>query len=172
MMGIRSIAAATCVVVLATVWPARAGVVLLTASLDGGQEVPPNGSLATGVGELAFDPKTDTFNFSVFVEGITLDDLTAAHIHAAPVGVSGPVIFDLVASEFFENEAGIGRVFKGATFPAAFEDALLSEGTYINIHTVAFPAGEIRGQLVPEPGTLALLAVGALAARRRWRARP
>jgi hypothetical protein len=41
---------------------------------------------------------------------------------------------------------------------------------YLNIHTRAFPGGEIRGffNQVPEPGTLALLALGAacLFARR------
>jgi hypothetical protein len=49
--------------------------------------------------------------------------------------------------------------------------------TYINIHTVAYPMGEIRGQLiaVPEPNTAAMIATsmgvfglyGLWAARRR-----
>lgn len=44
----------------------------------------------------------------------------------------------------------------------------MAEGkAYFNIHTTAFPAGEIRGflvpQSVPEPGTALLLALGAAA---------
>jgi len=34
--------------------------------------------------------------------------------------------------------------------------------SYINFHTTQFPNGEIRGQIVPEPGILALLGIGAL----------
>jgi hypothetical protein len=36
--------------------------------------------------------------------------------------------------------------------------------SYLNIHTTAFPGGEIRGflTLVPEPGTFALLGLGAI----------
>ncbi len=40
---------------------------------------------------------------------------------------------------------------------------LLAGNTYLNIHTTAFPGGEIRGQLrVPEPASLLLLASGLL----------
>jgi hypothetical protein len=49
------------------------------------------------------------------------------------------------------------------------ESDLLAGLWYINIHTTTFPGGEIRGQVVPEPGSLLLLAagLGALAALRR-----
>jgi hypothetical protein len=42
---------------------------------------------------------------------------------------------------------------------AALVAGLLSGETYLNIHTTAFPGGEIRGFLapVPEPASIALL---------------
>ena len=42
---------------------------------------------------------------------------------------------------------------------AALIAGILNGTTYLNIHTVNFPGGEIRGQLeaVPEPATLLLL---------------
>jgi hypothetical protein len=35
----------------------------------------------------------------------------------------------------------------GSFMPPEHYNAFLSGGTYVNIHTVTFPAGEIRGQL-------------------------
>jgi hypothetical protein len=49
---------------------------------------------------------------------------------------------------------------QGTTLAAQL-DNLLNGRAYINFHTVQFPSGEIRGQLVriPEPATLALIAL-------------
>jgi hypothetical protein len=65
--------------------------------------------------------------------------LTAAHIHAAPVGEPGDVIIPL------DHET-----LKGTVDVTPEQVALLaSGGTYINLHTEANPTGEIRGQIKP-----------------------
>ena len=71
--------------------------------------------------------------------------------------------------EIFLKVAEVGGIAQAAD--------LLAGLWYINIHTAAFPGGEIRGQVrqvtstVPEPGTLALFGIGlfgiGLAKRRR-----
>ena len=75
-------------------------------------------------------------------------DVTGFHIHQAVVGVNGPIIVDFTGVAPLVP-AGTGFTFTapGLTLPAGSEAAFLGGGTYVNIHTAAFPGGAIRGQL-------------------------
>ena len=60
----------------------------------------------------------------------------------------------------------------GGTTATAFNDllaAMTAGKAYLNIHTSAFPGGEIRGFLVPAPGAAAMLGLSGLVALRRRR---
>jgi uncharacterized protein (TIGR03382 family) len=46
---------------------------------------------------------------------------------------------------------------------------LLAGNVYVNIHSQAFPGGEIRGNLIPTPGAVALVGLAGLAMGRRRR---
>ncbi|MGI8565564.1 MAG: CHRD domain-containing protein [Pyrinomonadaceae bacterium] len=84
--------------------------------------------------------------------------------------------FDLLATSTY-NSAFItqqgGGTVAGAR--AVLLNGLQNGQTYFNIHTNAFPGGEIRGQLqpVPEPATMILLGTGlaAIAGRKLRRRR-
>ncbi|MGI8924265.1 MAG: CHRD domain-containing protein [Fimbriimonadales bacterium] len=137
-------------------------------SMDGGQEVPPNGSPGIGLITGNYDDVTNMLLIVVVAQGLT-SPVTAAHIHNAPMGVIGPVMFPL------SGDTG-GTTYSSNdtfTFDDLQEIEFLAGRVYANIHTVEIPSGEIRGQInpeqVPEPATVVgmLAGIGLLAARRR-----
>lgn len=115
----------------------------------------------------------------------SFDNLSAAHIHAPALpGSNGPVRWGFFGSPDNDNNpdnllvtpfsSGVGGTISsiwdlnegnaGTNLTAQLPN-ILAELAYINFHTVQFPAGEIRGQIllaVPEPSTLALLLFVAL----------
>lgn len=151
---------------------ASADLIAFNFGMSGAQEVPANNSPAFGAGQLLYDTTTQTFDLDVHVFGIALADVTASHLHTAPVGVPGPVAVGLTPTQGAWLADGLGiRLQLNNISIGAFENDLFSGNIYINLHTVTFPGGEIRGQLpaVPAPGTLALAGAGLLAATRRRR---
>ena len=67
-----------------------------------------------------------------------------------PVGVNGPIIVDFTGRRPRWSPSGTGFTFTATGLDAAEpsnEAAFLGGGTYVNIHTAAFPGGAIRGQL-------------------------
>jgi len=82
------------------------------------------------------------------------------------------VIYDL-ASSHTPSGTRAGRITGSRVLTDTHETWLLQNRLYINIHSINFPGGEIRGQLVlvPEPATVLLVLCGAagLLVRRRTR---
>ena len=114
------------------------------------------------------------------------DNLVAAHIHASATvtpTTNAPVVWGFFGSPFNDNNpndfvfspfaTGVGGTFSGkwdlpegnGTTLTAQLPNILSGHSYINFHTTQFGGGEIRGAIlvVPEPSSLALLGIAALA---------
>ena len=132
------------------------GAITYAAELRPGNEVPPANSTAFGSAFVTFDPVNSTMAFEMRASGIV--NATMAHIHRGAAGANGPVIIN-----FATNEAQIagGRASGSGPISSLQSGNLLASdltalanpttaaGYYVNVHSSAFPGGEIRGQLVP-----------------------
>ncbi len=112
------------------------------ATLSGTDETPPVVTTARGTGVLALNPATGQISGFVRTVGITA---TAAHIHQAAAGSAGPVIVPLAETA---PASGIWSVAAGTILTPAQIAAFNANELYFNIHSAAFPAGEIRGQIL------------------------
>ena len=110
--------------------------------LSGGQEVPPNASTGTATATVVLNNSQTQFTYSVTFSGL-VGYLTASHIHKAPIGLNGGVIFGF-APPIGSQSGNYGGVVNPT--PAQVAD-LLAGLYYVNIHSDVWPGGELRGQL-------------------------
>ena len=173
--------------------PAVAQQSIFTAELLGSNERPdPNNSPGTGTATVTVDLDQSTMRVQETFSGL-LAPTTVSHIHCCagpdgsappattvpsfpgfPVGVTAGTYdqtFNMLDASSY-NPAFISA--NGGTAASAFDafvDGLNNGTAYANIHTEMFQAGEIRGTLVPEPETYAMLLAGlamvSMMSRRR-----
>ncbi len=126
-----------------------------SATLSGGEEVPPVDTTASGIASFTLIGG-ESIKYAVNVTG--MDKITAAHIHNAPKGENGEVVVTL-----FKADTPTGQIsgsltngsitdsnLEGQMQGAPFRDLIkdVEQGkTYVNVHTEKNPNGEIRGQI-------------------------
>jgi hypothetical protein len=120
--------------------PGMATPAVLHAQLTGAQEAPGPGD-PDGFGSAtvwAIPPNMDCYTLTA--QGIA--PANAAHIHAAPPGVAGPVVLPLQPPTW-------GASWGCTRAAPALVSALAANPWYyyVNVHNAPYPEGAIRGQL-------------------------
>jgi hypothetical protein len=127
--------------VVLTAGVATADISTFTANLSGANEVPPNASTATGVAILTVDSEGGLTGLPLQIGFSGLSSAqTGAHVHLGGAGVNGGVIHPLPLGSPLNTTMDLADLFEIASLGAG--------DLYVNIHSVNFPGGEIRGQLI------------------------
>ena len=112
--------------------------IVFKATMNGAQEAPATPSTRTGTATLVYDSIAKVYTLTVTHNVPTP---TNGHVHKGAIGVSGPVIFPFASFTSPIN-------YTSPKLDATQEADLKANLYYVNIHTTAYPAGEIRGQLI------------------------
>ena len=162
---------AFCTVLLLTLTSGRVSAqgmeTVLSATLSTTQEIPlvetPSGAGGSATVTVSADAAQITYTLDL--TGPFSAAPTAAHIHLAPPGETGPVVFFLCATMPPQgvttqacpdvNGGSVSGTLTAADLQAGAMTlaeavaALLAGNTYINVHTSLNPSGELRGQVGP-----------------------
>jgi CHRD domain len=135
--------------------PASGASSVYQTPLDGDEEVPANDSRGRGHAIFTVSGDGESIDYKLLVWNI--EDVIAAHIHLAPEGVNGPVVvllFSGAPDGFTTGVLAEGTItqedLSGPLAGMGLDDliaAMDAGDTYVNVHTTAFPGGEIRGQI-------------------------
>jgi hypothetical protein len=121
-----------------------------TAALTGAAERPtPVTTTATGTFTATLNPTTKTFSYTLTQTGLT--GVTAAHIHGPgtvdqAVGVIVPLTTPTTSP--VTGTFGAAQITAATVSIDSLITLMRTGRAYVNVHTTAFPGGNIRGQLV------------------------
>lgn len=130
------------------------------ATLSGKNQNPPIDTPAHGACTFTLSASGKSLSYRLYVADI--DGVSMAHIHIAPEGQEGPVAVWLYPSHppAVVKKGKFTGVLATGTITAAKLEGPLKDKTiadlvneiksgdaYVNVHTTAHPAGEIRGQI-------------------------
>jgi len=134
-----SLTALACTAVLAFATPSMAANVNLKADLKGASEVPPADTKGSGSVTATFDTASKKLTWKGTVSGLS-GPATAAHFHAGEAGKNGGVAVPIAGADKGSFEGS-------ATLTDEQAADLMAGKWYVNVHTAANKAGEVRGQM-------------------------
>ena len=160
MRRFRLTMAATVIMLAGLVGVADAAPRTMTTHLQGAQEVPAAATNAQGQLTMKVAPDGESVDYRLIVANI--DDVFMAHLHMAPAGQNGGVVVWLYpdgpppqpipgpTNGILATGTITADDLVGAMAGMQISDLLAAADAgmlYANVHTTAFPGGEVRGQL-------------------------
>ena len=127
--------------------------------LIGLSQVPPVASIGRGLASYLVARDSGTVYYSLEVLDVS-SPITMAHIHLGQAGQNGDVVANLCGAGSTPACASSGVIVTGTITTSSLVGplaghslgdlivAMTSGGTYTNVHTMNFPNGEIRGQVL------------------------
>lgn len=127
------------------IFSASARAEIFFAYLEGRQENPPVATNASGYARVVLNESAGTIAFTVVFRNLTSTQISC-HIHApAPIGANAGIAINL------GNVGGqTGTITGTANITPTQIQQLRSHLGYINVHSMTFGNGELRGQLGPK----------------------
>lgn len=179
-LPIRALGVAAALACLAA--PASATTVVYEIHANGAKEVTSTGTPSQGDldgaanGSITLDNgtgsgTTGSATFSLVLSNIDLTTLSGHHIHIGSATTTGSVVLNFGDPDTIRSGSILSGTITGLS--ATQITTIFSNPTnfYYNLHNGPFPGGAVRDQL-PEPGSFALLAMGAMALAGRRVRRP
>ena len=157
------IAAVAGAALLAAAPSSEAETMQFKAELKGSSQVPPSQTSGIGTLTATYDSVANRLSWKGSYSGLS-GPATAAHIHGpAAVGTNARLVFWISESvgQCSQGECKLNSDTKVQPLTSPFEGSVTLTDTqtaeliggmyYVNIHTNAYPRGEIRGQLLESP---------------------
>lgn len=137
------------------------------ARLSSAQEVPDNASNGVARTLASFDNAFTQVAVNVEIDLASLEGaVTAAHFHCGQAGANGPIALGLINpgplalngntiqgtltnDDFPAMDSCLDAIGRPVNNVASLAAAMQAGLIYANIHTEAFPGGELRGQMLP-----------------------
>jgi hypothetical protein len=115
-----------------------------SAILDGSEEIPAVNTPALGIASAIYTANTNVLELNILATNLS-GPITGFHLHRGASGTTGPVVQNL--ESFVVGSTVMVKLDAGD-----YIAALRNGDIYVNIHTEAYPNGEIRGQLIATKG--------------------
>jgi len=118
---------------------------VIRVELNGDNQIPTAVTTSnSGVAYITVNKSTREIRGNITNTG--LDNATAIHIHDAFAGTNGSVVTGLTIN----TDVSVWDIDVNTILDSSQLSTLLAGGMYFNVHSSAFPNGEIRGQIIPE----------------------
>jgi hypothetical protein len=116
----------------------------LRASLNGSNEVPPTQSRGSGYFEAVYRPSTKVLEYRLNLVGLT-GPITMGYLHGPAAPDQNVEKVSAINIPIYDN-----TIWDGVTLTEEQAAQVMAGQWYVEVRTIQYPDGEIRGQILPK----------------------